>query len=56
VCHEGKKVGNSQVALLAKMNIKPFAFGMKVIGCYDDGGVLDEKIVSMNADEIVSTF
>jgi len=41
VCFEGKKVASSQVALLAKMNLKPFSFGMKVTGCYDDGAVLE---------------
>jgi large subunit ribosomal protein LP0 len=31
VCEKGRIVGNSEAALLAKLNIKPFFYGMDVL-------------------------
>lgn len=56
VCVTGRKIGNSEVALLEKMNMKPFKYGMKVIGVYDDGTVLGQDIVNLNPNEIIGKF
>jgi hypothetical protein len=35
------------------MNMKPFKYGMKVIGVYDDGSVLSQDVVNLNPNEII---
>jgi len=56
VCITGKKIGNSEVALLEKMNLKPFFYGMKVISAYDDGSILNADIVSLSTNDILGKF
>ena len=43
----GDVVTPSAAALLAKLDITPFSFGMKVTGVYDDGVMLSSSIISM---------
>ena len=40
VCTKGKKVKASEAALLKKLNIKPFEYGINVTTVYDDGAIL----------------
>lgn len=56
VCFAGKKIGSSQVALLQKMGLKPFSFGMSVVASYDDGSILDKKVLAINPDTLVTRF
>jgi len=56
VCTKGKKIGNSEVSLLDKMNIQPFSFGMKVFSDYDNGEILTEEVLSISPDVILSSF
>jgi len=56
VCFAGRKIGNSEVALLEKMNMKPFKYGMKVIGVYDDGSVLGSDVVNLDPSELIQKF
>lgn len=52
----GEPVSNSAAELLAKLNIAPFAFGMKVLSVYDDGAILDPEIVAMTPMDFVEKF
>jgi len=56
VCFAGKKIGSSQVALLQKMGVKPFYYGMIVLACYDEGTILDQTVLSVNTDALVTRF
>lgn len=56
VCTKGKKIGNSEVSLLEKMNIQPFSFGMKVFSDYDQGEVFGEEVLATNPDIILGNF
>jgi len=56
VCTTGRKIGSSEVALLEKMNLKPFFYGMKVVAAYDDGSILGADIVSLSAENILAKF
>jgi large subunit ribosomal protein LP0 len=56
VCTAGKKVGNSEAALLQKLNIKPFAYGMEIQTVYDDGTILGPEIFNMNPNDILDKF
>jgi len=52
----GQKVGSSESALLAKLNIKPFSYGLTVISCYDNGSVFDPKLLDMTDAEVLKNF
>lgn len=56
VCFAGKRIGSSQVALLQKMGLKPFMYGMTVLSCYDEGSILDQTVLSVNTDALVTRF
>jgi len=53
VCEQGKKIGNSEAAILQKLNIKPFAFGMEILYVYDDGSILTPEVFNLNPDELL---
>jgi len=56
VCTEGKKIGNSEVSLLDKMNIQPFSFGMKVFSDYDNGEILTADVLAISPQLIFDSF
>jgi len=53
---EGGKVGTSEAALLAKLGIKPFAYGLTVKIVYENGALYDPKFVDMSEGEIIAKF
>lgn len=56
MCQIGKKIGSSEVALLEKMNLKPFTYGMKAIAAYDNGTILEKSVISINPDDLIKEF
>jgi large subunit ribosomal protein LP0 len=52
----GEKVGSSEAALLAKLNIRPFSYGLVVHKVYDNGSTFDPKILDLEDDQLVSAF
>lgn len=56
VCTKGKKIGNSEVSLLEKMNIQPFSYGMKVFSDYDAGEIMTEEVLSISPSIILDFF
>jgi len=56
VCYKGRRIGSSEIALLAKMNIKPFQYGMEVVGAYDNGAILSKEVCAITPEEILSKF
>lgn len=56
VCAVGKKIGSSEVTLLQKMNIKPFAYQMYVQSAFDDGAILDAATCKISPDDIIGLF
>jgi len=42
---KGQIVGSSEATLLAKLNIKPFSYGLQVLHMYDDGHVCDPYVL-----------
>lgn len=53
VCEKGKKIGNSEAAILQKLNIKPFAFGMEILFVYDDGAILTPDIFNIDPEALL---
>lgn len=56
LCTAGEKVTASAVALLSKLNIKPFEFGIEVPTVYEDGSVYDAKVLDLSTDDLVNMF
>lgn len=52
----GQKVGNSEAALLQKLNIFPFSYGLEVKIVYDHGAVYDQKILDLTDADILKKF
>lgn len=52
----GDKVGESQAALLQKLNIRPFSYGMSVMWVYDNGSIFDVGILDVKPEDILSKF
>lgn len=45
----GEKVGQSECALLQKLNIKPFHFGLEIRYCFNDGAVFEPSILDLDS-------
>lgn len=58
VCAKGRKIGNSEAALLSKLNIKPFSYGMEIRSVFDvaEGVILAPEVFSAPPSEIVARF
>lgn len=56
VCTKGKKVKASEAALLKKLNMKPFEYGMKISSVYDDGAILPESILTLDPSTLLDKF
>lgn len=53
---EGEKVGTSEVALLQKLNIKPFKYGLKVRTIFDDGCIYDPEVLDLTEADLLGKF
>lgn len=54
--HKDEKVSASSVALLSKLNIKPFFFGVKVLQVYENGSLYDAAILDLTQDDLMKKF
>ncbi len=52
----GERVGASQAALLQKLNIEPFTYGLVLRSVYDSGSLFDAKILDITDDVLTSKF
>jgi len=53
---EGAKVTDSQAALLQKLNIRPFSYGLKVTLVYDAGAVFDVAVLDVKEEDLLTKF
>mmetsp|Transcript_3331 Transcript_3331/g.11712 ORF Transcript_3331/g.11712 Transcript_3331/m.11712 type:complete len:313 (-) Transcript_3331:57-995(-) len=53
---KGNKVGASEAALLQKLNIKPFSYGLSCVAVYDHGSVYDADVLAITDDDIIAKF
>jgi len=56
LCTAGEKVTSSAVALLSKLNIRPFEFGINVNAVYEAGSMYDAKVLDLTDDELIGMF
>jgi len=52
----GQKVGSSESALLAKLDIKPFKYGLVIKSVYDNGAMYDVSILEMTDEVLLGKF
>ncbi|CAN8259979.1 unnamed protein product [Cochlearia groenlandica] len=53
---KGEKVGSSEAALLAKLGIRPFSYGLVVDSVYDNGSVFSPEVLDLTEDDLVARF
>lgn len=53
---KGDKVGSSEAALLAKLGIRPFSYGLVVLSAYDNGSVFSPEVLDLTEDDLVAKF
>ncbi|KAL9249547.1 Large ribosomal subunit protein uL10-like protein [Drosera capensis] len=53
---KGDKVGSSEAALLAKLGIRPFSYGLNVINVYDSGSVFSPEVLDLTEDDLIEKF
>ncbi|XP_062092523.1 large ribosomal subunit protein uL10 [Humulus lupulus] len=53
---KGDKVGSSEAALLAKLGIRPFSYGLVVESVYDNGSVFSPEVLDLTEDDLVGKF
>lgn len=52
----GNKVTASQAALLQKLNIEPFTYGLVLKSVYDNGSLFDASVLDMTDDVLANKF
>jgi large subunit ribosomal protein LP0 len=52
----GQKVGSSEASLLAKLDIKPFSYGLVIQGVYENGSVWEPSLLDMGEKEVLDKF
>lgn len=52
----GDKVGASEAALLNKLNISPFTYGMEVVSIFDNGSMYGVEVLDIKDEHIVGAF
>ncbi|CAO2167925.1 unnamed protein product [Urochloa humidicola] len=53
---KGDKVGSSESALLAKLGIRPFSYGLQIVNVYEDGSVFSPEVLDLTEDDLVEKF
>lgn len=53
---KGDKVGSSEAALLAKLGLRPFSYGLVVKSAYDNGSVLSPEVLELTEDDVALKF
>lgn len=53
---KGEKVTASQAALLQKLNIEPFTYGLTMIAVYDSGSLFDAKVLDITDSVLSAKF
>lgn len=52
----GEKVGNSEAALLQKLDIKPFSYGLVIQMVYDNGSLFSPAVLDLTEEDLCAKF
>lgn len=53
---KGEKVGSSEAALLAKLGIRPFSYGLIIQKVYDNGSIFDPAVLDLTEEDLLEKF
>lgn len=53
---KGQKVGGSEAALLQKLNILPFTYGLVLLSVYTNGAMFDAKVLDLTDADLKAKF
>jgi len=53
---KGDKVGSSEAALLTKLNIRPFSYGLGIQCIFENGSEFSTDVLDINEDQLISKF
>ncbi|KAG9139053.1 hypothetical protein Leryth_024599 [Lithospermum erythrorhizon] len=53
---KGDKVGSSEAALLAKLAIRPFSYGLVIESVYDNGSVFSPEVLNLTEEDLIEKF
>ncbi|KAM3191308.1 hypothetical protein ACQJBY_068918 [Aegilops geniculata] len=53
---KGDKVGSSEAALLAKLGIRPFSYGLLITYIYEDGSVFSPEVLDLTDEDLIEKF
>jgi len=56
LCKEGEKVGSSEAALMAMLDIRPFTYGLKLTTCFDEGFAFPASLLDTTPDQVFQAF
>jgi len=56
LCRKGDRVNASQAALLQKLNIEPFTYGLVLKSVYDNGSLFDASVLDLTEDVLAAGF
>jgi len=56
LCREGERVGSSEAALMAMLDIRPFTYGLKLIHVFDEGHVFPSRLLDTRPEELFQAF
>jgi len=56
VCTKGEKITASAVALLNKLNIRPFEYGITIDTVYENGSCYSVKVLDMSDGDLINMF
>jgi len=52
----GDKVDSSKATLLAKLNIRPFSYGLTIKSIYDSGAVYEPAVLDIRKEDLIAHF
>jgi len=55
LCDKGRKVGSSEAALLAMLDIKPFTYGLKIVTCWD-GSIFSPQYLDFTESDLFKSI
>jgi len=53
---KGEKVGSSEAALLAKLGIRPFSYGLNIESVYDSGTIFSPDVLDLTEEDLLAKF
>ncbi|RZR90959.1 hypothetical protein BHM03_00018980 [Ensete ventricosum] len=53
---KGEKVGSSEAALLAKLGIRPFSYGLVILSVYENGSVFSPEVLDLTEEDLIEKF